>query len=127
MNKLQQRIEALEAHVKPQRSVFLEKAFELLTDDELIAVKEFGELCRAGRVEGAKPAHLAASLRIEQLQWELMTAQGVIATKPDADRLSIEMPGHIIKLSVDRQDASRVIIQKAEKRTGANTFYSEPV
>lgn len=127
MNKLQQRVETLEGRIKPQPSVFLEKAFELLTDDELIAVKEFGELCRINQPEKIKPTQLAAYLRIGRLQWELMAAQGVMATKPDPDSLSIEMRQHIVKLSVDRQDASRVIVQKTENRTGASAFYSEPV
>jgi len=87
MNKLQQRIEALERRIKPPPSVYriyMQKAVKLLTDDELSAGTEFCELCLAGRWEEIKPEQLTAHLRAEQIQAELMATPGIPPSEDSA-------------------------------------------
>ena len=74
MNKLNQRVEVLEGSIKPQPSIFLQKAAELLTDKELASGKRYLELAIAGKEGEATPEQRSASQRFWQLEAELRAA-----------------------------------------------------
>jgi hypothetical protein len=78
MDKLQSRVESLEAafeaSIQPEPSIWLRKAAESLTDDELSNGRRYLELALAGQEEEATATEVSAIQKLWQLEEELEAA-----------------------------------------------------